>query len=86
MARFRRTRGTDDQCPRKRDDSTKTTGDQLAEDSSMAGQTRGSVDSPLGRQDRRPNPRTTPQLLATKVSFFFLSSPVLFFPPSPLDT
>lgn len=66
-ARFRQTRGTaDDRCPPKRDDSAKTTGGR-AEDTSMADQTRDSVDSPLGPQDRRPNQRTTPQLLATKV-------------------
>lgn len=40
----------------------------------MADQTRDSVDSPLGPQDRRPNQRTTPQLLATKVLFLSLSS------------
>lgn len=72
-ARFRQTRGTDDRCPPKRDDSAKTTGGR-AEDTSMADQTRDSVDSPLGPQDRRPNQRTTPQLLATKVLFLSLSS------------
>lgn len=69
--RLRQTRGTDDRCPQKRDDSGKTTGDQ-AEDTSMADQTRDSVDNPLDLQDRRPNQRTTPQLLATKVLFLFV--------------
>ncbi|KOX73623.1 hypothetical protein WN51_13700 [Melipona quadrifasciata] len=72
-ARFRQTRGTDVPCPPRRGDvSGRKTGGHT-EDTSMADQTRDSVDSPLGLQDRRPNQRTTPQLLATKVLFSSLS-------------
>lgn len=45
----------------------------------MADQTRDSVDSPLGPRDRRPNQRTTPQLLATKVLLFLSRSSFFFF-------
>lgn len=62
-----------DRCPpRRQHDSTKTTVEEEAsgEATNAADRTRDSAD---GLQGRRPNPRTTPQLLATKVPSLLLA-------------
>jgi len=65
--------GSPDRCPpRRQHDSMKTTVEEaaLGEATSAADQIQDSADGP---QSRRPNPRTTPQLLATKVSSLLLA-------------